>query len=262
MHVEALTTIGSGAAPSAAVPPAVLALAARINNELPQTQCRRCGYPSCSAYAFAIATDQCDINRCPPGGREGVARLSRATGHAPKPLDNTCGREAPRAVAYVVEAQCIGCTLCITACPVDCIVGAPKRMHTIIEDECTGCELCVPACPVDCIALEVATPGQTGWAAWSPALAQDARARFAQRQARQRLADLDNTGNAVAIVADELVTAETGGALASAEVPAQTDALARKRALVEAALKRATRHDTLPTTLATPALTPKPAANK
>lgn len=128
-------------------------LAARIDALLPQTQCTRCGYPTCRAYADAIASGETDINHCPPGGAEGVAALAQLLGRAPKPLDPANGLEAPPLVAVIDEAICIGCTKCIQACPVDAIVGAAKRMHTIIAAECTGCELCLPPCPVDCIAL-------------------------------------------------------------------------------------------------------------
>lgn len=132
------------------------ALAARLLAALPQTQCTRCGYPDCAAYAQAIAAGTAPINRCPPGGAEGVARLAALTGQPVLALDPEHGTEGPRGVAWIDEDWCIGCTLCIAACPVDCILGGNKRMHTVIEAECTGCELCVPACPVDCIVMEPA----------------------------------------------------------------------------------------------------------
>jgi electron transport complex protein RnfB len=128
-------------------------LAARIDALLPQTQCTRCGYPTCRAYAEAIAAGETDINHCPPGGADGVAALAALLGRAPTPLDPANGVEAAPLVAVIDEAICIGCTKCIQACPVDAIVGAAKRMHTIVAAECTGCELCLPPCPVDCIAL-------------------------------------------------------------------------------------------------------------
>jgi len=128
-------------------------LAARIDALLPQTQCTRCGFPTCRAYADAIATHEADIDRCPPGGDDGVAALALLLGIEAKTLDPKYGREDPPRVALIDEAICIGCTKCIQACPVDAIVGAAKRMHTILADECTGCELCLPPCPVDCIAL-------------------------------------------------------------------------------------------------------------
>jgi electron transport complex protein RnfB len=128
-------------------------LAARIDALLPQTQCTRCGYPTCRAYADAIAGDETGINHCPPGGADGIDALARLLGRAPAPLDPANGTEAPPLVAIIDESICIGCTKCIQACPVDAIVGAAKRMHTVIAAECTGCELCLPPCPVDCIAL-------------------------------------------------------------------------------------------------------------
>ena len=160
------------------------ALADALDAALPQTQCTRCGYPDCRAYAAAIAQTQADINRCPPGGAEGIVRLAALTGHKARALDAACGAEGPRRVAVIDEAWCIGCTLCLDACPVDCIVGAPKLMHTVIEADCTGCELCLAACPVDCIALLDATPGRSGWQAWSAEQAASARARYAWHRER------------------------------------------------------------------------------
>ena len=125
----------------------------RIDALLPQTQCTRCGYPTCRAYAEAIAANRADIDRCPPGGAEGIAAMAALLGVAPKPLDPSTGVEGPPLVAVIDEDICIGCTKCIQACPVDAIVGAGKRMHTVIAAECTGCELCVAPCPVDCIDL-------------------------------------------------------------------------------------------------------------
>ena len=131
-------------------------LARRIDALLPQTQCTRCGYDGCRPYAEAIAAGSADIDRCPPGGDEGVARLAGLLGRVPKPLDPECGEYTPPRVALIDEAACIGCTKCIQACPVDAVVGASKRMHTVIAAWCTGCELCIPPCPVDCIAMEPA----------------------------------------------------------------------------------------------------------
>ena len=133
-------------------------LAERLLGALPQTQCTRCGYPDCAGYAQAMAVGLADINQCPPGGAEGVQRLAALTGRPVRPLDPARGQEGPRGVAWIDEDGCIGCTLCIAACPVDCIVGSPRRMHTVIEADCTGCELCVPACPVDCIVMVPAAP--------------------------------------------------------------------------------------------------------
>ena len=129
------------------------ALAERIDQLLPQTQCTRCGYPACLPYACAIATGEADINRCPPGGDAGIRDLARLLGREPLPLNPDCGIESPLCVAVIREAECIGCTKCIQACPVDAIIGASKLMHTVLADICTGCELCLPPCPVDCIDL-------------------------------------------------------------------------------------------------------------
>ena len=128
-------------------------LIAAIDRVLPQTQCGQCGYPGCRPYAAAIASGEADINQCPPGGAAGVRKLADLLGRTPKPLNPEHGIEKPAVVALIVEEDCIGCTKCIQACPVDAIVGAPKRMHTVIADLCTGCELCLPPCPVDCIVL-------------------------------------------------------------------------------------------------------------
>ena len=156
----------------------------RLESALPQTQCTRCGYADCRAYAQAIAEGQADLNRCPPGGAEGVARLARIAGRRALPLDPECGLETPRALAVIDEASCIGCALCLKACPVDAIVGAAKRMHTVIDSLCTGCELCIPVCPVDCISLVKASGEATGWSAWSDAQARVSRVRYAAHQRR------------------------------------------------------------------------------
>ncbi len=126
----------------------------KIDSILPQTQCGQCGYPGCRPYATAIANGEADINQCPPGGEEGIRNLADLLGREFKPLDEEHGVEKPKAVAVIDEQTCIGCTLCIQACPVDAIVGAAKQMHTVVEKECTGCELCVAPCPVDCITME------------------------------------------------------------------------------------------------------------
>lgn len=166
--------------------PGDAALAAALLDALPQTQCTRCGYADCSAYADAMATGEADIDRCPPGGQAGVERLARIADRPPKALNVECGTEGPRALAVIDEAACIGCALCLNACPVDAIVGAAKQMHTVIEASCTGCELCLPVCPVDCIALAVVNPELSGWAAWSPQQADAGRARYAAHRHREQ----------------------------------------------------------------------------
>jgi electron transport complex protein RnfB len=128
-------------------------LVERLDRILPQTQCGQCGYDGCLPYAKAMADGSADIDRCPPGGDAGARALARLLGIAERPYDRSRGQHQPAMLALVIEADCIGCTKCIQACPVDAIVGASKRMHTVIESLCTGCELCVPACPVDCIEM-------------------------------------------------------------------------------------------------------------
>jgi len=123
----------------------------KIDSILPQTQCGQCGYPGCKPYATAIASGEADINQCPPGGEDGIHKLADLLGVDFKPLNEEHGVPKPKSVAIIDEKTCIGCTLCIQACPVDAILGSAKHMHTIIEKECTGCELCLPPCPVDCI---------------------------------------------------------------------------------------------------------------
>ena len=130
----------------------------RIDAILPQTQCGQCNYPGCRPYAEAIAAGEAEINQCPPGGEAGIRALAELLGVEPLPLNPEHGQEQPRRVAVIDEAACIGCTLCIQACPVDAIVGASKQMHTVIEDECTGCDLCLPPCPVDCIEMVIEAP--------------------------------------------------------------------------------------------------------
>src|SRR5512133_154804 len=135
-------------------------LVEKIEAILPQTQCGQCGYPGCKPYAEAIAEGEAEINKCPPGGAEGVARLADLLGREVKPLD---AEEKPKQLARIDEATCIGCTLCIQACPVDAIVGAAKQMHTVVGALCTGCELCVPPCPVECISMEVIVENIDNW---------------------------------------------------------------------------------------------------
>lgn len=204
---------------------------AQINAVLPQTQCTRCGEPDCAGYAGAVATGA-SINRCPPGGAEGMRRLAALTGRPAEPLDPTCGNEGPRRLAWVDEAACIGCTLCIKACPVDCIVGAPQRMHTIVEDWCTGCELCIPACPVDCIHLDVATPGLGGWAAWSEAQAGEALHRYSARTERLSRAGEEERGRFAAKSVDPVLEP-------SAAQPTDASFAAARHATIAAAVAKA-----------------------
>ena len=138
-------------------------VADRIEAVLPQTQCGQCGYPGCRPYAEAIAAGAADINQCPPGGEAGVRALAELLGREPKPLNPDNGSEKPKLLAFIREDECIGCTKCIQACPVDAIIGAPKLMHTVVADLCTGCELCLPPCPVDCIDLEPVQPTPAQW---------------------------------------------------------------------------------------------------
>ncbi len=212
---------------------AVAALADRLDAALPQTQCTRCGYPDCRGYADAMAAGAADINRCPPGGAEGIVRLATITGRAIRPLDPERGHEGPRALAVIDEAWCIGCTLCIKACPVDCIVGASKLMHTVIASLCTGCELCIPVCPVDCIAMVPVTAPRTGWAAWGAPEAADARQRYAFHQHRVSREKQENDERLAAKATQKLADLESASSITDPE------ALARKRAVVEAAVHRA-----------------------
>ena len=122
-----------------------------IEAVLPQTQCTRCGYPDCNAYAIAIADREARINQCPPGGQRGIERLAALLDVEAEPLNPEFGVEGPRTTAVIDEQRCIGCTLCIQACPLDAIVGRAKRMHTVLTASCSGCDLCVAPCPVDCI---------------------------------------------------------------------------------------------------------------
>ena len=206
--------------------PGVASLAQRIDALLPQTQCTRCGYPDCRSYADAVASGAAGLNQCPPGGAEGIRLLAELLGQPELPLDPEFGDEGPRRIVYIEEATCIGCTLCIQACPVDAIVGAPKRMHAVLEADCTGCELCLPVCPMDCIALEEASHGATGWAAWSAAQADAARARHAARTARLARDAREHDGQLAAKAApaastDDPKRAAIAAALARARVRAK-----------------------------------------
>jgi Na+-translocating ferredoxin:NAD+ oxidoreductase subunit B len=187
-------------------------LVERLDQALPQTQCRRCGYDGCRPYAEAIA-EGAAINRCPPGADDLIATLATLAGRPVLALDRSCGEPGPLAVARIDEASCIGCTLCIDACPVDAIVGAAKRMHVVLPALCTGCALCVPPCPVDCIAM---VPAGRAWSAHD---ASAARARYALRN--RRLAAMSATSPA------------------AARSPTEDDERVRRQAAVAAALARA-----------------------
>jgi electron transport complex protein RnfB len=212
-------------------------LAGRINAALPQTQCTRCGYPDCASYAQAIADGLAPINQCPPGGLEGVARLAAITGQAVQPLNPANGPEAPRTVAVIDENWCIGCTLCIKACPTDAIVGANKFMHTVMSAHCTGCELCIPVCPVDCSQLGNTSGNATGWAAWTQTQADNARQRYANRQQRGQYGaeipeaqpDIGTPTDARPALAAEISLASTPSTAHEARQAAIAAAMARAR---------------------------------
>ncbi|MEM6405677.1 MAG: electron transport complex subunit RsxB [Pseudomonadota bacterium] len=144
-------------------------VADQVDALLPQTQCGQCSYAGCRPYAEAIATGEADINRCPPGGEVTMIALADLLGRDPVPLEDEAAAAKPKAVARIIEQDCIGCTLCIQACPVDAILGAAKQMHTVIAEECTGCELCLPPCPVDCIRMETVPDTPATWRRPDPA---------------------------------------------------------------------------------------------
>ena len=231
---------------------ATMTLTQRLLAALPQTQCTRCGYPDCAAYAQAMALEGAPINQCPPGGAEGIRRLASIIGHPASEtppqspplnvplrqppalaLNPANGSEGPRAVAVIDENWCIGCTLCIEACPTDAILGSNKLMHTVIEPYCTGCALCLPVCPVDCIVMDTVTAGATGWAAWSATQADQARQRYEFRNTRLDVKSADKTAQNVAKL--ETTLADLPGH-SRIQDPAL---LAQKRAVIEAALARA-----------------------
>ena len=208
MDVEAPRQLKSHGSRSAPTPDAIDAL-------LPQTQCRKCGYAGCRPYAEAIAEGRADVNQCPPGG-DAVARdLANLLGVPFKPLDPAFGVHRPPVVAAIDEAVCIGCTLCIQACPVDAIVGAAKLMHTVIANECTGCELCLAPCPVDCIRMVDANQAPTD--AEQHSAAARARRRFHARNVRLQREREARAARPAAATADERKHATIQKAIARAQ---------------------------------------------
>ena len=209
-------------------------LADRIEDLLPQTQCTKCGYAACRPYAEAIAAGEAGINQCPPGGMEGVARLAALTGRPVIALNPVNGSERPRPVAFIDEALCIGCTLCIQACPVDAILGANKQMHTILPSLCTGCDLCVAPCPVDCIVMYPVTE-TAGWDAWSQPQADAARLRHDRRALRLQRDIAENDARLAAKAVAKLRAVDQ----LAPENTAEQAEKERKRAIIAAAMERA-----------------------
>jgi electron transport complex protein RnfB len=209
-----------------------VSLADQIDDLLPQTQCTQCGFSGCRPYAEAIARGEADINQCPPGGTSGIVKLAALLRRDVIPLNPAYGVEKPLAAALIDEQWCIGCTLCIQACPVDVIVGAPKRMHTVLLERCTGCELCVAPCPVDCIEMIPRTALIERGApisAEGPA-AQDSRSRYLVRQAWLEREDQEYR---------ERLAEKARARLEALDVAPAADDAQRKRAAIEAALARA-----------------------
>jgi electron transport complex protein RnfB len=203
-------------------------LADAIDALLPQTQCTKCGYAGCRPYAEAIAAGSAPINQCPPGGAAGIAELAALLRRPALPLNPANGTERPLTVAVIDEALCIGCTLCIQACPVDCIVGAPTKMHSVIESQCTGCDLCLPPCPMDCIAMVPVQPLR----AWTRADAEAARHRYAERNARRASGKARNERRLAEKAVAKLAELDARDDLTAEQV-------ARRKSVVEAALARA-----------------------
>ena len=217
--------------------PVTQALFLLLNDALPQTQCTRCGFPDCASYALAMAEGRAAINQCPPGGQAGVERLAGLTGQTALPLNPVHGTEGPRHVAIIDEAWCIGCTLCIKACPTDAILGANKLMHTVIEPWCTGCELCIPACPVDCIQMENVSGEKSAWAAWSTEQARTARERFESR--KHRLIKEESAHQQQLQAKAEQKLADLSAHTKGTEGVSGQSEINRKRAIIEAALAKA-----------------------
>jgi electron transport complex protein RnfB len=210
-----------------------------IDALLPQTQCTKCGYQGCLPYAQAIAGGEADINQCPPGGAAGIRKLARLLGRGEKPLNPANGVEAPRTAALIDETRCIGCMLCINACPTDAIVGAAKRMHTVLTQYCTGCDLCLPPCPVDCIEMVelegLAAAGNVHAASLAQQATEEmahvARKRYGFRQARLARQSADRAERLAGKASAKLQELD--------RLPAGQHDVERKKAAVNAALERA-----------------------
>lgn len=222
--------------PPYSAPADVSTLADQLESLLPQTQCTKCGYPACRPYAQAMANGSASHNQCPPGGDAGVARLAAVLGQPIIPLNPVHGIARSRSVAWIDESLCIGCTLCIQACPVDAIIGAPKQMHTVWPEWCTGCDLCVAPCPVDCIHMQEITPNQTGWDAWTQQQADAARRRYQDRTLRLEKAHKDKEARLAARAA-----ARSRPKTNNSPSPEDPVALTRKQAILQAAVERARR---------------------
>jgi len=206
------------------------ALIEQIDAILPQIHCGQCGYDGCQPYAAAIADGQADINQCPPGENAVIVKLAQLLDLAPKPLDTTYGHPKPRAIAVIDEAQCIGCTFCLRACPVDAIVGAAKLMHTVISQECTGCERCLAPCPMDCIYMQVVSETTTTDSLIQEATrAQQARQRYHAR--KQRLAQSQQKKSSASEISPDQKTSV-------GDIHQQPDSNT-KQAVIEAAMARA-----------------------
>lgn len=204
--------------------PALPDLIHRIDALLPQTQCTKCGYEGCRPYATAIAHGQAPINRCPPGGQATIKALATLLDTPELSPDPACGTQQALTVAVIDEQHCIGCTLCIQACPVDAIVGANKLMHTILPDQCTGCDLCVAPCPVDCITM---VPAHREWTAQD---ANKARTNHQNRQERLKRLNPETSSLAQRVLSNKARLSPDASASADTRKKAALDALARARA--------------------------------
>lgn len=200
----------------------------RIDAILPQTQCQQCGFTGCKPYATAIVERRADINQCPPGDEEGIVQLAKLLGVKPKPLNTTHGTPKPEATAFIDESNCIGCTFCIQACPVDAIVGAAKLMHTVITAECTGCELCIAPCPMDCIRM---LPTQETHLLDQHAKKKAANLARTRYQFRSQRLTREKQEQAEKLAQKAMKKKQTNVAMTNDD--------ARKKAIIQAALKRA-----------------------